>query len=65
MKFSQYYTGIVIGVACAALFSVLSIITFSHIRGTLLCQQSPVPVSGSDDEVDAFQDAPPSYREGK
>ena len=69
MDFSRHYTGIVIGVACAAIFAILAIMIFSHTRrrlrehsqGTLTHRHS---VSFSDNDV-FQQNAPPTYDDGK
>ncbi|KAL9985244.1 hypothetical protein ACROYT_G007621 [Oculina patagonica] len=67
MDFSRHYTGIVIGVACAAIFAILSIITFSHTRRRLqerrhgsLTNSSRRRVSFSDNDI-FQQNAPPTY----
>lgn len=71
MDFSRHYTGIVIGVACAAIFAILSIITFSHTRRRLqerrhgsLTRSHRHSVSFSDNDV-FQQNAPPTYDDGK
>lgn len=71
MDFSRHYTGIVIGVACAAIFAILSIITFSHTRRRLqerhhgsLTNSSRRHVSFSDNDI-FQQNAPPTYDDGK
>ena len=71
MDFSRHYTGIVIGVACAAIFAILSIITFSHTRRRLqerrngsLTNSNRRPVSFSENDI-FQQNAPPTYDDGK
>ena len=71
IDFSRHYTGIVIGVACAAIFAILSIITFSHTRRRLqerrngsLTQSGRRQVSFSDNDI-FQQNAPPTYDDGK
>ena len=71
MDFSRHYTGIVIGVACAAIFAILSIITFSHTRRRLqerrngsLTNSNRRHVSFSDNDI-FQQNAPPTYDDGK
>lgn len=71
MDFSRHYTGIVIGVACAAIFAILSIITFSHTRRRLqerrhgsLTNSSRRRVSFSDNDI-FQQNAPPTYDDGR
>ena len=71
MDFSHHYTGIVIGVACAAIFAILSIITFSHTRRRLqerrhgsLTNSRRRPVFFSDNDV-FQQNAPPTYDDGR
>ena len=71
MDFSRHYTGIVIGVACAAIFAILSIITFSHTRRRLrerrhgsLTSSSRRRVSLSENDI-FQQNAPPTYDDGK
>lgn len=67
IDFSRHYTGIVIGVACAAIFAILSIITFSHTRRRLrerrhgsLTQSGRRQISYSDNDI-FQQNAPPTY----
>lgn len=71
IDFSRHYTGIVIGVACAAIFAILSIITFSHTRRRLrerrhgsLTQSGRRQISYSDNDI-FQQNAPPTYDDGK
>ena len=71
IDFSRHYTGIVIGVACAAIFAILSIITFSHTRRRLqerrhgsLTQSGGRQISYSDNDI-FQQNAPPTYDDGK
>ncbi|XP_022783643.1 uncharacterized protein LOC111324362 [Stylophora pistillata] len=67
IDFSRHYTGIVIGVACAAIFAILSIITFSHTKRRLqerrhgsLTQSGGRQISYSDNDI-FQQNAPPTY----
>ena len=71
MDFSRHYTGIVIGVACAAIFAILSIIVFSHTRRRLrdrghgsLTRNNRHSVSFSENDI-FQQNAPPTYDDGK
>ena len=69
IDFSRHYTGIVIGVACAAIFAILAIMIFSHTRRRLrgnrsdtLTRRQSMPFSDND----VFQqNAPPTYDDGK
>ena len=69
IDFSRHYTGIVIGVACAAIFAILVIMIFSHTRRRLrgnrsdtLTRRQSMPFSDND----VFQqNAPPTYDDGK
>ena len=70
MDFSRHYTGIVIGVACAAIFAIISIITFSHTRRRLRerrhgsLTRNRHSISFSDNDV-FQQNAPPTYDDGR
>lgn len=68
LDFSRHYTGIVIGVACAAIFAILSVITFSHTRRRFrerrhdrsLTRTNRHSVSFTENDV-VQQNAPPTY----
>lgn len=72
LDFSRHYTGIVIGVACAAIFAIFSVIAFSHARSRLrerrsgrsLTRSNRQSVSFPDDDVIELN-APPTYDDGK
>ena len=72
LDFSRHYTGIVIGVACAAIFAILSVITFSHTRRRFrerrhdrsLTRTNRHSVSFTENDV-VQQNAPPTYDDGK
>lgn len=68
LDFSRHYTGIVIGVACAAIFAIFSVIAFSHARSRLrerrsgrsLTRSNRQSVSFPEDDVIQLN-APPTY----
>lgn len=72
LDFSRHYTGIVIGVACAAIFAIFSVIAFSHTRrrlrerrlGRSLTRSNRQSVSFTEFDV-IQQNAPPTYDDGK